>query len=148
MPPYAANLTTMPQPRVRHAAVLINDNIFVVGGATSLNNKNNLDSVLMYDINSNQCKEMAPLPFAVSSMATVSKGDDVFVIGGRDKNDKVLNTVVKYNTNTGKSELLPEMKYCRAACSAVITRSGFSVSLISHATEVKNHIKDCIITLF
>ena len=148
MPPYAANLTTMPQPRVRHAAVLINDNIFVVGGATSLNNKNNLDSVLMYDINSNQCKEMAPLPFAVSSMATVSKGDDVFVIGGENKNGKVLNTVVKYDTNTGKSELLPEMKYCRAACSAVITRSGFSVSLISHATEVKNHIKDCIITLF
>ena len=74
MPPYAANLTTMPQPRVRHAAVLINDNIFVVGGATSLNNKNNLDSVLMYDINSNQCKEMVPLPFAVSNMVTVSKG--------------------------------------------------------------------------
>ena len=33
----------------------------------------------------------------------------------------MLNTVVKYDTNTGKSELLPEMKYCRAACSAVIT---------------------------
>ena len=49
----------------------------------------------MYDINSNQCKEMAPFPFAVSSMATVSKGDNVFVIGGRDANDKVLNTVVK-----------------------------------------------------
>ena len=122
VPPYAGKLlTTMPQPRVSHGAELINDNIFVVGGTTSLNNKDNLDSVLMYDINSNQCKEMAPLPFAVSSMATVSKGDDVFVIGGRDKNGKVLNTVVKYDTNTGKSELLPEMKYCRAACSAVIT---------------------------
>ena len=117
----AAKLTTMPQPRVRQGAELINDDIFVLGGATSLNNENNLDSVLMYDINSNQCKEMAPLPFAVSNMATVSKGDDVFVIGGRDKNDKVLNTVVKYNTNTGKSELLPEMKYCRAAYSAVIS---------------------------
>ena len=31
------------------------------------------------------------------------------------------DTVVKYDTNTGKSELLPEMKYCRAKCSAVIT---------------------------
>ena len=122
VPPYAGKLlTTMPQPRVCHGAELINDNIFVVGGRTSFNNKDNLDSVLMYDINSNQCKEMAPLPFALSNMATVSKGDDVFVIGGKDKNDKVLNTVVKYDTNTGKSELLPEMKYCRAACSAVIT---------------------------
>ena len=34
---------------------------------------------------------------------------------------KVLNTVVKYDTNTGKSKQLPEMKYCRAECSAVIT---------------------------
>ena len=122
VPPYAGKLlTTMPQPRVCHGAELINNNIFVVGGKTGYSNKENLDSVFMYDINSNQCKEMAPLPFAVSNMATFSKGDDVFVIGGRDKNDKVLNTVIKYNTNTGKSELLPGMKYCRTACSAVIT---------------------------
>ena len=122
VPPYAGKLlTTMPQPRVCHGTELINNNIFVVGGKTGYSNKENLDSVLMYDINSNQCKEMAPLPFAVSNMATVSKGDDVFVIGGRDKNDKVLNTVVKYNTNTGKSELLPEMNYFRAAYSAVIS---------------------------
>ena len=67
-------------------------------------------SVLMYDINKKECKQMAPLPFAVCTMATVPWGDNVIVIGGLDKDDKVLNTVVIYNVKTGKSHMLPEMK--------------------------------------
>ena len=49
---------------------------------------------------------MPPLPFAVSDMATVGWGD-VIVIGGIDKHGKVLNTVVIYNVQTGKSHMLP-----------------------------------------
>ena len=53
---------------------------------------------------------MAPLPFAVCEMATVRWGDNVIVIGGVDKDDKALNTVVIYNVETGICHMLPEMK--------------------------------------
>ena len=75
----------------------------------------------MYDINKRECKQMAPLPFAVCQMPTVRWGD-VIIIGGRDKDDKTLNTVVIYNVQTGKRHMLPEMKCKRKDCMAVVSR--------------------------
>ena len=96
-------LSTLPGPRCFHCAQLFNDKSFVFGGRKSpWCYKDCTASVLIYDINKNECKEMAPLPFAVSEMATVRWGDNVIVIGGVDKDGKALNTVVIYNVQTGK----------------------------------------------
>ena len=84
-------------------------------------------SVLMYDINKRECKQMAPLPFAVCEMATVRWGDNVIVIGGADKDGKVLNIVVIYNVKTGKSHMLPEMKCNRRFCAAVVSQNTIVV---------------------
>ena len=121
--PYTRNLlSTMPQQSCFHGAQLFDDKVFIVGGTQNGNCKGSTASVLMYDINKKECKQMAPLPFAVCQMATVRWGDNVIVIGGADQDDKTLNTVVIYNVQTGKSHMLPEMKCKRKMCTAVVSQ--------------------------
>ena len=61
------------------------------------------------------------MPRAVSKMATVRWGDKVVVIGGSDKDDKVLSDVLMYDSKTGESNVLPSMLHKRRGCSAIIT---------------------------
>ena len=127
-PPYAAEfLSRMSEPRIYHGVELFDDKILVVGGRKAASVKDNVASAVIYDINKNECKEMAPLPFAVSEMATVRWGDNVIVIGGADENNKALNTVVIYNVKTGKSHMLPEMKCKRKRCAAVVSQNTIVV---------------------
>ena len=127
--PHTRNLvSTMPRPRCYHGAQLCNnDKILIIGGTPTGLFKNSFDSVLMYDINKTECKEMPPLPFAVSQMATVGWSDNAIVIGGIDKQGEVLNTVVIYNVQTGKSHMLPEMKCKRRGCTAAVSRGAIVV---------------------
>ena len=120
-------LSKMPQQSCYHGAQLFDDRVFIVGGTPNGNSKDSTASVLMYDINKKECKQMAPLPFAVCRMATVRWGDNVIVIGGLDNNDKTLNTVVIYNVQTGKSHMLPEMKCKRRDCTAVVSQGAIVV---------------------
>ena len=118
--PYSSKLLTcMPLPRNFHGAERICDRVYILGGRTSSGQITN--AVLMYDLVTNRCQKMAPLPFSVCSMATVSWQDNVIVIGGDDENGRALNTVTMYNVNTEKSTMLPEMKKKRGGCAAVIT---------------------------
>ena len=127
-PPYTAKfLSRMPEPRIYHGVELFDDKMLVVGGRKTFFTKDNVASAVIYDINKNECKQMAPLPFAVSEMATVRWGDNVIVIGGADEEDKVLNTVVIYNVKTGKSHMLPEMKCKRKRCAAVVSQNTIIV---------------------
>ena len=126
--PYTRNLLSrMPQQSCFHGAQLFDDKVFIVGGRPNSSSKNTVASVLMYDINKKECKQMAPLPFAVCQMATVRWGDNVIVIGGVDKDGKALNTVVIYNVQTGKSHMLPEMKCKRRDCMAVVSQGAIVV---------------------
>ena len=121
-PPYPKKLLCrMPQPRLYHGVEIFNDNILILGGGSSLLVKNNLNSVFVYEVNKNELKAMPSLPCAVSAMATVRWGDKVVVIGGRDKDDKVLSDVLMYDSKTGESNVLPSMLHKRRGCSAIIT---------------------------
>ena len=104
--------------RSYHGATLVGNKVVIVGGITK--GKYSIDSVEIYDIRKNECKQMPPLPFAWSKMATVSWGDNVVVTGGEDKSGQCLNTVLMYNLK-GEIKMLPPMKYKRAGCSAVIS---------------------------
>ena len=122
IPPYSTKLLCkMPQPREYHGAELIDNKVFILGGQTDLRNQSIINSVVMYHIIKNVCKQMPPLPYAVSKMTTVSWRNKVILMGGVDEKGQVLNNVVMYDTVTGESEMLPSMKYKRKACSAVIT---------------------------
>ena len=121
VPPYTVKtLSRMPESRQEHGTQLFDDNLLIVGGSTTGRYRDSLSSVVVYDIKKNECKQLAPLPYEVSLMATVRWGDNIIVTGGRDKRDKTLDTVIIYNVKTEQSHLLPSMRCKRRGCTAVV----------------------------
>ena len=127
-PPYTVKLVSkMPEPRVRHSTVLCDDSILIVGGRKSGHYKDNLSSVLSYDIKKNECQQLPALPYPVSEMATVKWAENVVIIGGADKDGKALNNVIIYNIKTGNSHMLPSMSHKRRGCIAVVIENTIVV---------------------
>ena len=128
VPPYTVKtLPRMPEPRRGHSTQLFYDNLLIVGGNTTARYQDNLSSVVLYDIKKNECKQLAPLPYEVSKMATVRWGDNIVVIGGADKRGKALDTVIIYNVKTEQSHLLPSMRCKRYGCTAVVIGNNIVV---------------------
>ena len=127
-PPHTVKLLSkMPEPRIYHNTVLCDDTILIVGGKTTWNCKDNLSSVLSYDIKNNECQQLPELPYPVSDMATVKWGENVVIIGGLDKNGNVLNNVIIYNVKTGNSHMLPPMLHRRYGCTTVVIENTIVV---------------------
>ena len=121
-PPYnVKELCQMPEPREYHRAEIFEDKVLILGGQKSSKCEDYLDSVLEFDLKTNQCKEIPPLPRPLTCMATVQWRDQVVVIGGEGKDEKILNDVFMYDCKTGKITVLPSMMEKRCACCAVIT---------------------------
>ena len=141
VPPYTNNLlSAMPQTRWYHGTALFSDKILILGGGLQSSCSTNLASVLLYDITRNECKELAPLPYPVSGMATVKWGDDsVILVGGRDSDDNPLNKVLLYNIKTQKSHMLPDMKYKRGECTAAVVED--TVIVMGGMDEEGNELK-------
>ena len=114
-------LCQMPEPREYHRAEIFEAKILILGGEKSSKCEDYLDSVLGFDVKTNQCKEMPPLPRPLTRMATVQWRDQVVVLGGQDRNEKVLNDVFMYDCKSGKITVLPSMLEKRWGCCAVIT---------------------------
>ena len=128
VPPYTVKtLSRMPEPRRDHCTEIFDDSLLILGGTTTIFHRDNLSSVVLYDIKNNVCKQLAPLPYEVSRIATVRWGDNVVVIGGVDKRGKVLNTVIMYNVKTEQSHMLPPMRCKRYACTAVVVGNNIVV---------------------
>ncbi len=128
VPPYTGQtLSRMPEPRRNHSTEILDDSLFIVGGSTTHRYQDNLSSVVLYDIKKNECKQLAPLPYEVSYMATLRWGDNIVVIGGRNKRGKILDTVIIYNVKTEQSHMLPRMRCKRWGCTAVVVRNNIVV---------------------
>jgi hypothetical protein len=128
VPPYTVKtLSRMPEPRQHHSTQLFDDNLLIVGGRTTDRYQDSLSSVVLYDINKNECKQLAKLPYEVSMMATVRWGDNIVVIGGLDKRGNTLDTVIIYNVKTEQSHLLPPMRCKRRGCTAVVIGNNIVV---------------------
>ena len=127
-PPYTVKLLSkMPEPRVCHSTVLCDDSILIVGGRKTESYKENLSSVLSYDIKNNKCQQLPELPYPVSDMTTVKWGENVVIIGGVDNYGKTLNKVIIYNVKTGNSHMLPSMLHKREGCTAVVIENTIVV---------------------
>ncbi len=133
LPYNVKTLSRMPEPRQHHSTEIFGDSLLIVGGRTTGHHKDNLNSVVLYDIKKNNCKQLAPLPYEVSEMATVRWGDNIVVIGGRDKRGKALNTVIIYNVKTEQSHMLPSMRCKRWGCTAVFV--GNNIVVLGGADE-------------
>ena len=139
-PPYTVKLlSNMSEPRVGHNSVLCDDSILIVGGRKSWNSKDNLNSVLSYDIKKNECQQLPALPYAVSDMVTVKWGENVVIIGGSDKDGKALNNVMIYNVKTGNSHILPHMLHRRQGCMAVVIQN--TIVVLGGMDETRNNLK-------
>ena len=139
-PPYnVKELCQMPEPRQCHRAEIFEDKILILGGQKSDACKYHLDSVLEFDIKTNQCKEMPPLPRPLTAMSTVQWRDQVVVLGGKDKDNKVLNDVFMYDCKTGKMTVLPSMLEKRFGCCAVIT--GNTIVVMGGRNEEEENLK-------
>ena len=127
-PPHTVKLLSkMPGPRKSHSTVLCDDSILIVGGSKTVKYKDNLSSVLRYDIKNNNCQQLPELPYPVSEMATVKWGENVVIIGGADKHGEALNKVIIYNVKTGNSHMLPPMLHKRRGCMAVVIENTIVV---------------------
>ena len=128
VPPYTVKtLSRMPEPRRDHCTEIFDDSLLILGGRKFGFCQTSLSSVVLYDIKNNVCKQLAPLPYEVSLMATVRWGDSVVVIGGADKRGKTLNTVIMYNVKTEQSHMLPPMRCKRWGCTAVVVGNNIVV---------------------
>ena len=128
VPPYTVKtLSRMPGPRQRHCTEIFDDSLLILGGTTTGSCQNSLSIVVLYDIKNNVCKQLKPLPYEVSEMASVRWGDNVVVLGGCNKRYNALNTVVMYNVTTEQSHMLPSMRYKRGACTAVVVENNIVV---------------------
>jgi hypothetical protein len=72
-------------------------------------------------------------------MATVRWGDNIVVIGGVDKRDKTLDTVIIYNVKTEQSHLLPSMRYKKRGCTAVVI--GDNIVVLGGRNEHSRNLK-------
>jgi hypothetical protein len=127
VPPYTVKtLSRMREPRQYHSTQLYDDNLLIVGGRTTGSYQDNLSSVVLYDIKKSECKQLTPLPYEVSEMATVRWGDNI-VMGGVDKLDNKLNTVIFYNVKTEQYHMLPAMRCKRRGCTAVVIANNIVV---------------------
>ena len=61
-------LCQMPEPRSCHGAEICEDKVMILVGE---GDKGHLNTVLEFDVNKNECKEMPPLSHPLSNMATV-----------------------------------------------------------------------------
>ena len=121
VPPYTVKLLArMPQPRKKHRAEIVNGKLIILGGTTTVQSKDAIDSVVVYDFITNEIQPCASLPKPVSRMSTVTWGNTIIVVGGVDKNDQHLNDVIMYHIETGRSEKLPLLKHKRSGASAVM----------------------------
>ena len=128
VPPYTVKtLSRMPEPRRDHCTEIFDDSLLLLGGGRTSNHQTSLSSVVQYDIKNNLCKQLAPLPYEVSRIASVRWGDNVVVIGGIDKRGNILNTVIMYNVNTEQSHMLPTMRCRRWGCAAVVVENNIVV---------------------
>ena len=128
VPPYTVKtLSKMPEPRRSHCTEKFDDSLLILGGERTSKHRDNLSSVVLYDIKNNACKQLAPLPYEVSDIASVRWGDNVVVIGGIDKRGNKLNTVIMYNVKTEQSHMLPPMRCKRWGCAAVVVANNIVV---------------------
>jgi N-acetylneuraminic acid mutarotase len=72
-------------------------------------------------------------------MATVKWAENVVIIGGADKDGKVLNNVIIYNIKTGNSHMLPPMLHKRKGCMAVVIEN--TIVVLGGCDERGNDLK-------
>ncbi|XP_046840026.1 kelch-like ECH-associated protein 1 [Xenia sp. Carnegie-2017] len=120
-PPHTTKLLArIPELRVYHGSIVIDDDVLVFGGATSNDFEVIKNTVYSYSLSKKECKTLTPLPYPVSEMGIVSYKGNAILIGGLNDKDESLDKVLMYDVKTGQTKTLPSLNHKRSGCSAVI----------------------------
>jgi len=107
-------------PRLDHEIAIMENKILVLGGATFIEGRFTLCEVdEMLDLRENEWKLIPGLQIPRCSFEAVVIRNDIYIIGGRDKENKVLNSVEKYNVTTGERTAMASMNIGRDKHAAV-----------------------------
>ena len=116
--PYTCKqLCQLPEPRAFYTVVAFEHKVLIFGGSSG---SNYLNSVLEFDMITNQFKVMPSLPYGLHGMAGVRWGDLAVLCGGYGKYGRS-KKVLMYDSKTGHVTELPSLSEERNACAAVIT---------------------------
>lgn len=108
------------------AAVVINENLFVVGGSDG-NTGEPLSAVICFNLQEFCWKALPKMSLARSACAVAANGDVLYVVGGKASNEgqSALANAERMNTKTKVWEALPSMKYQRSHCAAAMLNDMF-----------------------
>ena len=121
-PPYTSKFKCkLQEPLAYHGMEACGSNILILGGSTSGYHPDAVSNVSLYSSQRNRIQKVRPLPFPLMDMATVKHGNEVIIIGGRNRQNEILNSVLAYNYKTYECRTLPAMKRNRAECAAVVS---------------------------
>jgi len=119
-------LTSLPEPRSSHDAVVMGDKIYVTGGwhlAGGTNKPVWPGSALVFDLKHPGAGwRKFPQPFQRRALAVAALGSRLYCIGGMDSDNQTTLAVDVYDTKTGrwsKGPELPPGKHKGFSCSAI-----------------------------
>jgi hypothetical protein len=129
VPPFSTKLLCrMNKKRAFHGIELFPDKVLIVGGSGTETD------VEIFDITTNKCNEMRPLPFPLCHMATVRRDDTcMLLIGGQHDTSKYSNKIIEYDYKTGQCKVVVVMQTVRSAGSAL--SSGNTLVVVGGAME-------------
>ena len=116
----------MPTARHHHAAAVVGDKLFVIGGRLS-DFKTSMDTNEMYDPIQDKWKVLNPMPIERSGLSAVSINTDIFVIGGQTLNGSFTNINQRYDTESGKWTLEKPMPTIRDGHHATVINNKIYV---------------------
>jgi hypothetical protein len=127
-PPYTCTqLCKLPDPPRKHYRVVAFEHKVLIFGGRNVANNQLLDSVLEFNLITNEFNSMPSLPYVVENMAAVRWGDQAILIGGFTKFGGHSKNVFMYDSKTGNTTVLPSTLKERSGCAAVITGSTIVV---------------------
>ena len=101
------------EPRAAFAAVTVEQDVFFLGGF-NLGPTDRVERLGADD----RFEALAPLPSARGSLAAAALNDTIYVMGGRDSNDRVLDDVQRFDLTSGEWVAMPRLLERRESCAA------------------------------
>ena len=103
-----------------HGLQAVGESLYIFGGSPTGTLEKAVNTVLSYNVATNEVSTLKSLPFAICDVATVRWKNSVIIIGGTANNGMSLNTVILYNTKGNTQKMLPSMKHARSSCTATV----------------------------
>ncbi|XP_062569333.1 kelch-like protein 5 [Saccostrea cucullata] len=117
-------LTELSEPRVHHAACVLDGKIYISGGSNprlQIQNPRALSQCICFDPYTRKWSTVAPLRSARLMHCMVALNGRLYVIGGQDINDRLLNTMECYNPGTDTWVWMPTFQVPRLAAAAAVS---------------------------